>query len=179
MSGKPYTDPEWLRKKYYEEGYTTNEMADMAGCTSPTILRHMDKNGMDRKPQFVRAPPPRVEIDESGYERFRSTCKGERKMFKHHQLLAIAEGLAEPDEVFGEELIDVHHVNEVPWDNRPDNLEVLTRGEHMAKHASKMNWTQKTAALHMESDGVDIQTIADSYGVNREVIYQARMEAEA
>ena len=32
---------------------------------------------------------------------------------------------------------EVHHVNEVRNDNRPENLELLTKSEHMAHHANK------------------------------------------
>jgi len=47
----------------------------------------------------------------------------------HHRLLAVAEwGL---DAVRG---MDVHHQNNIPWDNRPENLELLTRAEHRREH---------------------------------------------
>ena len=46
-----------------------------------------------------------------------------------HRLLAVSEwGL---DAIRGRE---VHHKNEIPWDNRPENLELVTREEHGEKH---------------------------------------------
>lgn len=50
-----------------------------------------------------------------------------------HQLIAIAEGAA-PAELFGGGSV-VHHRNSIPWDNRPENLEVFDdQGEHMREH---------------------------------------------
>lgn len=31
----------------------------------------------------------------------------------------------------------VHHINGKKWDNRPENLEVMTRSEHMRYHANE------------------------------------------
>jgi hypothetical protein len=50
-----------------------------------------------------------------------------------HQLLAIAMG-EDPHDVFSNSEYQVHHKNNVPWDNRPSNIELLTAGEHYDKH---------------------------------------------
>jgi hypothetical protein len=30
--------------------------------------------------------------------------------------------------------MDVHHKNHIPWDNRPENLEIIGHAEHTARH---------------------------------------------
>lgn len=51
-----------------------------------------------------------------------------------HTLLAIAEG-AEAGRLFGKDSSHVvHHRNGIRWDNRPANLEVMSRGAHTSEH---------------------------------------------
>jgi len=48
----------------------------------------------------------------------------------HHRLLAVAEyGL---DEIAGK---DIHHKNNIPWDNRPENIKPMSPSEHRSHHA--------------------------------------------
>lgn len=69
---------------------------------------------------------PKLHMDTQGYERFWS----DGKVITVHQLIAIAEyGF---DDVAGKV---VHHKNEIKWDNRPDNLEVMERDDHSRLHA--------------------------------------------
>jgi hypothetical protein len=49
-----------------------------------------------------------------------------------HHLLAIAEG-ENPHEVFANDT-HIHHISGVPWDNRPDNIELLPVSEHAKRH---------------------------------------------
>lgn len=39
----------------------------------------------------------------------------------------------------------VHHKNEIKRDNHPDNLEVMTRAQHIAEHREKMMQAQRRA----------------------------------
>lgn len=65
---------------------------------------------------------------------------GSRWVQEHREVAALLLGRElEADEV-------VHHSNEVKWDNRPTNLEVMTRSEHSRHHLREFNrrkWADK------------------------------------
>lgn len=64
-----------------------------------------------------------------GYERWRLWDAGKDAYFYVHRLTAIAEyGI---DAVKG---MHVHHRNRIPWDNRPENLELLPPDRHCIRH---------------------------------------------
>lgn len=70
-----------------------------------------------------------------------------RGRFAHRRVAERSLGRSlEPDEV-------VHHINEDPGDNRPENLEVMTRSEHHALHRRRE--AQVRAALKIRKETVD------------------------
>lgn len=44
-----YTDPDWLRARYYDDEMTMQEMADLADVSYSAIYQNMDKNGIERR----------------------------------------------------------------------------------------------------------------------------------
>jgi hypothetical protein len=66
-----------------------------------------------------------------GYEYFRDRADGADDTVYVHQLTACLD--YDPHVVFDSET-DVHHVNHVPWDNRPANLEPRNWLEHRVEH---------------------------------------------
>jgi len=65
-----------------------------------------------------------------GYEMIDRQYDGERVAIPHHRLVAIA--------WYGFEAVvgkDIHHKNEIKWDNREDNLEPLTKKDHAKLHS--------------------------------------------
>jgi len=72
---------------------------------------------------------PTVKTRSDGYEMIDTQYRGERVAIGLHRLLAIAEyGI---DSVKGK---DIHHKNEVKWDNRPTNIIPVTPEEHGKIH---------------------------------------------
>lgn len=129
---KPHYDPEWLRKRYYEDGANTLEMADEAGVSAGAITGQMDKYGMERRTAADYHPQKDtlVTSKHDNHEHVKFSVNGSTHYYDVHRLLAIAEwGL---DEVGGK---IVHHKNGIGWDNRVENLELMdSQAEHARLH---------------------------------------------
>lgn len=142
---RPWQDAETLRELYHEKGMTTREIADELECNNSTVSRWMNKHeieardnwraGVDAAAEANRVERVKMRTHERGYEYWGHTEweDDERvsKIVYVHRLQAVAE--------FGYDAVagkSVHHENGVPWDNRPDNLELMTRSEHQNEHRS-------------------------------------------
>lgn len=65
-----------------------------------------------------------------------------------HRLVAVAEhGFDDVSNAI------VHHKNGVPWDNRPENLEVMTQSEHVRRHHKKLTWLDRLRVTELYADG--------------------------
>jgi hypothetical protein len=144
MENSAVTDPEVLETLYWHEGLSMWRIAERLDCSETTVYRNMRKYGIDRRGtgynstsgKDVRNDNPiylRTRVD--GYEQIQHTYRGENYRCYHHQLLMVAMG-EDPHKVFSEEY-DCHHKNEIKWDNRSENLELMTKEEHMRHHAEK------------------------------------------
>jgi len=137
---QPWNDESWLRNQYVEKQKSLETIADEFGCTAGTLSRKLKEHGIEpRSHGFVHRKPyiPYV-MGAYGRMHWRSTRGEDGKKiaygFEVHRLLAIAEyGI---DAVAGK---DVHHKNQIPWDNRPENIELLSKEEHGKLHAEKHN----------------------------------------
>lgn len=124
-----------LRRHYTEKGKSQNEIAEEWGCGRNTIQRWLKKHGIaheDRK----GGGGNRVEYvnysgNGSGYWGWRDSISGQSVHV--HQLLAIANG-EDPHLVFSNGEYQVHHESEIPWDNRPENIDFMTRRQHLLEH---------------------------------------------
>lgn len=119
---RPLNDEEYLREKYFVENMSLSEIADEIGCWKGSVGKAMERLGIERRDQLTN---PSVQTNTYGHEYTSSQSEN----VYIHRLLAVAE--------YGIERVkgnDVHHINGVPWDNRPENIEVVSREEHNQKH---------------------------------------------
>lgn len=129
---RPWTDKSKLQD-LADMGLSQEEMAERLGCSGPTISRWIDKLDVEYDPRYDRSGPdkslhPWFKVNSGGYEVAQSWNRHTgREEVSIHRLLAYSMGMEIEDK-------DVHHKNGVPWDNRPDNIEALTRKEHRRIH---------------------------------------------
>lgn len=65
------------------------------------------------------------------YEVWQHKYKTQRDTVRVHRLLAVAEfGFDKVKEM------SVHHQSIIPWDNRPENIELMTKSQHQSYHRS-------------------------------------------
>jgi len=134
---KLHQDKETLEYLYKEKGYTQVDIAKRSGCHPTTVKYWIDKHGIERRTHKKYWPPSLV-MDGYGRERFESRVGDDRYLVLHHRLIAVAEhGFdAVCDKV-------VHHKNRIPWDNRPENLEVMDQDKHMKVHWENGDFERK------------------------------------
>ena len=127
---------EILERLYLVENLSQREIAEELDFTQPGVSQAMDRFGIDARSTSLSTsmaksgPTPR--LDNHGYEYIQNSVLGETVQFRLHRLVAMAE--------YGIERVAdgvVHHKNNIPWDNRPKNLEVLEDTEHRSLHARK------------------------------------------
>jgi len=130
----PHRDESTLRQLYFEEELSMREISERLECGITTVRMWMNRFGIERRDQRVASGMSRrVEYatfltKPDGYEAWATRRNGDTDWLYVHRLLAVAE--------FGFDAVCervVHHANEVKWDNRPDNIELMSNAEH-AKH---------------------------------------------
>ncbi|AFH21445.1 hypothetical protein OSG_eHP1_00075 [environmental Halophage eHP-1] len=138
--GGVFEDAEWrskstLKELYHDRGLSTLEIADRYDVTPSGVSKRMNELGIEKR-QSYRHKEPSITLNQHGYERYATGKFGYRDSVFIHRLVVVAEG-ADPHKVFGDLSHVVHHKNEIPWDNRPENLEVVTQSEHKKIHGNQ------------------------------------------
>lgn len=131
----PWTEESVLKQLYLDEKMNAVEIADKFGVGKKTIHRWLGEYNIEMRDSSLEkmrnhsAKPATFETGFQGYEKWRFKHKNEHIHVKVHQLLAVSEYGTE--ELAGNV---VHHKNGIPWDNRPENIEVMTDSEHSRLH---------------------------------------------
>jgi transposase len=134
-------NPVIIRWLYHGKGLTLKEVGKRLGIHANTVRRRMqeydisrrspidnrDYNGR-RNPKWV--PYTYYYTRRDGYERWISGADG--RQVRVHRLAAVA--------WFGYDAVvgnHVHHVNDIPWDNREANLQPIDPSEHQSLHTEE------------------------------------------
>lgn len=132
-----------LKKLYLEEEMSQQEIADKYGVHRHTVGMWIRDNGLALSHDKAgkksgirrRCKYPQYRTGQKGYEKWNATVDFYEKIHVGvHRLVAVAE--------FGFDAVcnmEVHHKNHIPWDNRPENLELMTPSDHMKYHMDVRN----------------------------------------
>jgi len=128
-SRRDFTPPkEDLRYDYAERG-SYSKVGKKYHVTAGQVGKWFNEYGLkSQKPNHEK--PPSFYTNTRGYELCRTQVDEEVKSVRIHRLVAACDS----PNLEGKH---VHHKNEIPWDNRPSNLEVMEPGEHTAHHNLK------------------------------------------
>jgi len=119
----------------YRDGVPVREIIDTLGTSSGTVYRTIEERGVEHRGKGGSNNPNYREDmqmyhDTNGYEFFKDR---DSKEVRVHQLTAIARG-ANPYKVFSGNRWNVHHRNNCSFDNRPGNLLLVYKPDHMRIH---------------------------------------------
>jgi len=138
MTELDHTSEEVLRELHHEKLLSLSRIGELCGVHRQTVYYWMNKHEidrLDRQEQVERAKkrqPAHYATDEYGYEYWRTYLGSgeERARLFVHRLAAVAWfGL---DPVKGKV---IHHQSRIPWDNREENLSVMSDRQHKSLHA--------------------------------------------
>jgi len=139
---QPWQEADTLRELYHEEGLSQGEIAAKFDISQGKISDYMSRFGIESS-KFCGDPthPPyhslfdRPDRPVGGCEeRVSSGIDGRDRTVLIHRLVAVAHGKLDVEDMWNREK-KVHHKSWHGWDNRPDNLEVVTAKEHRKAHS--------------------------------------------
>lgn len=130
----PYLDRDLLEEMYILDRLSTLDIAAILDCSNATVSKYLREHGLK-----VRTRSEGQNIHHSGNphavalgmdsDNYMRWTPGD-DYISVHRLLAVSEWGVEA--VKG---MQVHHKNGIRWDNRVDNLELLTNSDHQKEHA--------------------------------------------
>lgn len=140
-------DEETLVELYHIKGLSQRQVAEKLGTTKWEIRKSMNHHNLNsrskseaRRQWFLKQPIP-LYIDDEGHEYWYDQTGqhdwDETSYTFIHRVLALIDN--EIEDLDG---MVVHHKNFIPWGNRPENLEVMTPGEHTKLHEAHRNGEQ-------------------------------------
>lgn len=174
----PWRDKETLERLYWDERLTQGEVAKRLGCARRTIAEWMRRHDIETRKGKPQTPHVYLATWTAGYELWKDGAKPSvDDNVLVHRLLAVAK--------YGFDAVrdmDVHHKNGIPWDNRPDNIELMSPSDHYKKHHEELDFSGQgnPNAKLTQSDVDEIRArrnessaaeLAEEFGVGQGHIY--------
>jgi len=176
----PYRSEKVLRELYLEEEHSTHEIADLLDCAQSTVRNWMDKYGIERRSKseakWVKGPHHRhwirMEVQSSGHIKWKISVNNVDRSIAVHRLIAVAE--------YGFDAVRdnvVHHKNEIPWDNRPSNLELMDKGEHTSHHSQKVEEFDRLRIAEIYENGsISSRDLGEMFGIGNPTVLNIHQE---
>jgi len=136
-------DEKWVRKEYVERGKSITEIHEEHGPSRMAIYRALERFNIETHSRgyHVEKDHPSIRQHIDGYlicyAHYNGGEKQEQDRVRLHRLLAVAE--------YGYDAVadtEVHHKNNIPWDNRPENIELLSKADHAKHHLDERGGLQ-------------------------------------
>lgn len=152
-TGKITIPREVLEDLYVDRGLSSIEIAKILGVSKPVVLRRLRQFGIERRSlrEAFSISATHMKNTHLSGENHPSWRGGTRMHTGYLQVMlpehpeASSDGYVFVHRLVAEEKIgrrlqpneEVHHINEIRTDNRPENIEVLSKSEHMRLHAHR------------------------------------------
>lgn len=170
---KGYKDPEVLRALYWVEDMSLSQIAERFGVHEKTIWNWFEKYDIARH-NLEKAPNgrPKKHTVSYGFSTHNycawsgtTDVDGFSTTFVH-QLLAVSEG-ADPHKVYSGGEYHVHHKNGITWDNRPENITLMSASEHMSHHRNEdgIGYTGREKQYTKEDCIEWLEAFVDEFGM--------------
>lgn len=127
---RDYTNKKYLKKQHHDNEKSLAQIARENDVVQSAVRYWMDKHGLKVHSNHRDIPQFVFSYSSINHPTMKN-CDG--KAVPVHKLVAIANGASPHDLFGGHGGYQVHHKNNHPADNRPENLEVLTAEEHGRK----------------------------------------------
>lgn len=173
----PWQDKKILKKHYEERNMSARDLADKFSCNKSTILKWLRKHNIARRDRGQAVALSRINAPISitttkrGYEYVFSTFRNQQYRVAIHRLLAVSE--------YGFDAVNdkaIHHKNNIPWDNRPSNIEPLSNSEHSSLHENDPQnrpWQDRELMRYMKyEEGLSYNELAEEWGCSISTIYR-------
>lgn len=160
----PYRDKEVLQTLYIENKLSINQISEKLDCGATTVRDWLKEHDIPirsiREAQHIRyeteyeAP---YYVRENGRVGWNAAGEDGTRWVVVHRLLAVAE--------YGFDAVRenvVHHKNEIPWDNRPSNITLMSHADHSSHHHTKVRGLDRLRIAELYENGdISSRDLAD------------------